>query len=111
MSDPEFNNHFTPEPRTADEIRSKLVDAYKQFEPQLKGFREYSERAEALALEFHRLKLTESFCLPEEMTLVASFDARQSPASLEAKLAQLPADLTIKRIIFDRLKNVYFLFA
>jgi hypothetical protein len=96
---------------TADEIRSKLVEQFEQFKPHLTGYHEYAERCIALSLEYHAARFKEECpdLALEEMTLVASFDARETPKSLDAKLAQLKGT-EIRRLVFDRAKATYFLF-
>jgi hypothetical protein len=96
----------------ADEIRSKITETFEQFKPQLDGYHEYAQRITALSEEYHKVRLAETFCLPEEMIFVCTLNAAETPKSLDQKLAQLnQAGTKIKRIIYDRKERSYYLFA
>jgi len=98
----------------SDGLRSKLLEQFEQAKPHLDAYHDYAERCMALSLEYHGARLKET--LPgapiEELTLAATLDARETPKSLDTKLAQIIASqVTIKRVIFDRVKSTYLLFA
>jgi hypothetical protein len=96
---------------TADETRTKLLELFDQFRPQLSAYHDYAQRCAALSEEYHKLRIAEALRTPvEELTLAVTLDIRETPKSLDTKLAQL-AGVTIKRIIFDRVKGAYLLFA
>ena len=104
---------MNPAPMTPDEIRSKIVEQYNVFLPHMQAYHEYAERISALSLQYHNTRLSEVLELPmEEGVLVATLDARETPKSLDTKLAQLTAlpDTKIRRVIFDRVKGTYYLF-
>ena len=101
-----------PPPMTADEIRHKIVEQFEIFEPHLKGYHEYAERISALTIEYHNLCLSGQLDVPIELfTLMATLDVRETPKSLDTKLAQLKTlSVKVKRIIFDHAKGIYYLF-
>ena len=98
---------------TADEARSKIIEQFTKFEPHLTAYAEYAQRIAALSLEYHNARLKDTFKVPiEEGTLIVALDARETPKSLDTKLAQIsqtPA-ATVRRIVFDRVKSTYYLF-
>lgn len=95
----------------ADEVRSKILDQFKQFEPQLAAYHEYAERVHALSVEYHGERLKETFpqAPVEELVLLAILDTRATPRSLDSKLEEL-AGASIKRIIYDRTKATYYIY-
>lgn len=95
---------------SADEIRSKILEQFEGFKPHLTAYHDYAERMAALSIEYHSARLSEFAPPVEEGVLIASLDARETPKSLDAKLAQL-SGVSIKRAIFDRTKATYYLFA
>ena len=101
-------------PNRADDIRSKILETFKQFQPSAQAYHDYAERVAALSVEYHNARLSEVLSLPmEEGTLVTTLNAAETPKSLDMKLAQIQAlpGTPIKRVIFDRTKGQYFLFA
>ena len=98
-------------PPTADNIRSLLVELFDQSKPQLQAYHNYAEKAAALSLEFHTARLAEVFPgVPvEELTVATTLDTRETPRSLDTKLAQL-ANVPVKRIVFDRANSTFILF-
>lgn len=104
---------ITVTPLTADEVRNRLMDQFNLFKPHLQAYADYAERIAALSLEYHGLRLSEFLGDSIEVgTLVATLDARETPKSLDTKLAQLREvpDFKIGRVIFDQAKGVYYLF-
>lgn len=98
-------------PQTPDEIRAKIVEQFEQFKPHLQSYHDYAERVSALSIEYHAAKLKQQGVAVEEMTLVGTLDARETPKSLDTKLAQLHEQgVLLKRVIFDRTKSTYYLF-
>ena len=99
-------------PLTADDIRGKIVELFDKCKPQLSAYHDYAQQATALAEEYHAARFAELFPgVPfEELTLVVSLNARETPKSLDNKLAQI-AEISLKRIVFDRVKSTYLLFA
>ena len=95
---------------TADEIRSRLVRLYEEGKPVLKQYAVYAQSAMALAEEYHLARLS-AICQPSEETLVLTLDARETPASLDRQLADIPGDVTVKRIIYDRANHKFHLFS
>lgn len=96
----------------ADEIRSKITETFEQFKPSLEGYKEYAERITALSAEYHKVRLAEAFCLPEEMIFVCTLSAAETPKSLDQKIAQFNAAGTkIRRIIYDRKDRNYYLYS
>jgi hypothetical protein len=97
--------------KNSDDIRHKLMEQFEQFKPHLTGYHEYATRAAALAQEYHAARFKEVFPqIPmEELTLITTLDARETPKSLDTKLAQLTGIIP-KRIIFDPTKFTYYLF-
>ncbi len=100
-----------PLPLSADEIRSKLIEQFEAAKPHLAAYHEYAERCIALSLAYHNARIAATFAgVPvEELTVAATLDARETPKSLDTKLAQLHG-VAIKRIIFDPVKSTYLLF-
>lgn len=100
---------LNPPHLTADELRSKIVALFEEFKPNLQGYYEYAQRAAALNEEYHQRRL-ESVGPPIETgTLALTLDARETPATLDNKLAQIPQG-TIRRVVFDRANSRYYLF-
>lgn len=99
-------------PATADEIRSKIVEQFTTFQPHMKAYADYAERIAALSLEYHDSRLGEVLGIPIEVgVLMAALDARETPKSLDGKLAQIEKlETPVRRIIFDRSKSTYYLF-
>lgn len=100
---------------TSEQCRSAMVEQYEGFKPQVAAYAEYATRIAALSEEFHRLRLREAFSaattLHEEGTLIATIDARETPKSLDVKLAELSsAGVKPGMIIFDRIGNKFYLF-
>ena len=96
---------------TADEIRSKILEQYELFKPNVAAYHDYAERITALAIEYHAVKLKGISPVLEELVLFASLDARETPKSLDIKLEQiLDSGVAIRRVIFDRSKHIYHLF-
>ena len=101
-------------PPTADSIRSRILETFKQFQPSAQAYHDYAERVAALSVEYHNARLSEVLNIPmEEGPLVTTLNAAETPKSLDTKLAQIAAlpGVTIKRVLFDRTKGQYFLFA
>jgi len=96
----------------SDGLRSKIMDQFKIFEPHVTAYHDYAERVGALSIEYHAARLSEIFphAPQDDMVLVCSLDARETPKSLDAKLAQLTG-VQVKRVLFDRTKATYHLFA
>lgn len=101
-------------PPTSDDLRYKILETFKRFEPHAQAYHDYAERVAALSVEYHNARLSEVLSLPmEEGTLVTTLNAAETPKSLDTKLAQIKAlpGTTIKRVIFDRTRAVFYLFA
>lgn len=103
--------HLSPPTFSSDEIRTKLVEQFEKFKPTLQSYHDYAEQTVALGLEYHLARFREVFPQNpvEELTLAATFDARETPKSLDVKLAQL-GGVPVKRIIFDRAKSTFHIF-
>lgn len=96
---------------SADELRSKIVETYKQFEPSLKAYYDYAQRTAALSEEYHAARLVEALNVtPTDEILVATLDARETPRSLDNFLASFRSEKPVKRIVFDRVNGKYHLF-
>lgn len=95
----------------ADEIRAKMVAAFEAAKPTLTAFHTYSQTAAALAEEYHAAQFKETYPAVDlkELTLACSLDARETPATLDKKLAELRG-ITVKLVIFDRVHHTYYLF-
>lgn len=102
----------TAVPMTADEIRSKIVEQFTTFQPHMKAYADYAERIAALSLEYHDSRLASVLGVPIEVgVLMIALDARETPKSLDEKLAQIEKlETPVRRIIFDRAKATYYLF-
>jgi hypothetical protein len=101
-------------PLTADEIRNKIVETFKRFEPHAQAYHDYAEQVAALSVAYHDQRLSEVLDIPmEEGVLVTTLNAAETPKSLDTKLAQIKTlpGTTIKRVLFDRTKGCYYLFA
>ena len=101
-------------PPTSDDIRGKILETFKQFQPSAQAYHDYAERVAALSVEYHNARLSEVLNIPmEDGTLVTTLNAAETPKSLDTKLAQIKAlpGTTIKRVLFDRTKSCYYLFA
>ena len=101
-------------PKTSDDIRGKILETFKQFQPSAQAYHDYAERVAALSVEYHNARLSEVLNIPLEVgTLVTTLNAAETPKSLDTKLAQIKAlpGTTIKRVLFDRTKSCYYLFA
>jgi hypothetical protein len=101
-------------PLTADEIRNKIVETFNQFAPHAQAYHNYAEQVAALSVAYHDRRLSEVLSIPmEEGVLVTTLNAAETPKSLDTKLAQIKAlpGTTIKRVLFDRTKGCYYLFA
>jgi hypothetical protein len=98
--------------KASDETRSKITELFEQFKPHLDGYHDYAQRVTALSEEYHKARFAEVFiAVPvEELTLLASIPAHQTPKSLDEFLAKLPAGLAIKRIIHDRKNYTYHIY-
>lgn len=97
---------------TADEIRSKIIEQFTQFQPHMKAYADYAERIAALSLEYHDSRLSTVLgVLIEPGVLMIALDACETPKSLDEKLAQIEKlETPVRRIIFDRSKATYYLF-
>jgi hypothetical protein len=104
---------LNPAPLTADEIRNKILETFKRFEPHAQAYHDYAEQVSSLSVAYHDQRIRETLCLPEEGVLVTTLNAAETPKSLDTKLAQIKAlpGTTIKRVLFDRTKGCYYLFA
>ena len=79
----------------------------------MQAYAEYAERISALSIQYHNARLSDVLNVPiEEYVLLTSLDARETPKSLDTKLAQISQipGTPIKRIVFDRVKATYHLF-
>jgi len=95
----------------SDEVRSKITALFEQFKPALDGYHDYAQRVTALSEEYHKARFAEVFSTPvEELTLLATIHAHQTPKSLDEFLAKLPAGTAVKRIIHDRKNYTYHLY-
>lgn len=95
----------------ADALRSRLVELFENSKITLNAFYQYSQTAAAIAEEYHKARLTEVYpgVKFEELTLAVSLDARETPATLDKKLAELH-DVAIKKIVYDRVRSTYYLY-
>lgn len=113
MSDTPIEISNNAGPLTGDEIRHQILEQFGKFQPHMRAYHDYAERIAALSIEYHNTRLSETLGIPmEEGVLLTTLDARETPKTLDAKLAsmaQLP-DTKVKRVIFDRVKAVYYLF-
>jgi hypothetical protein len=101
-------------PQTADEIRNQILGTFQQFQPHAQAYHDYAERVAALSVKYHDVRFSEVLGLPiEEGVLLTSLNAAETPKSLDTKLAQIAVlpDVKIKRVVFDRVKATYYLFA
>ena len=96
---------------TSDEIRHRLVEHFEAAKQTLNDYYDYARGAAALSEEYHAARIKECFKTAEykEMTLVAEFDSRETPATLDRKLAEL-GDLPLKLVVYSQAKNTYYLF-
>jgi hypothetical protein len=102
----------TNTPLSADELRSKIIENFKQAEKTLTEYRQYAESQRALNIEYHRARFAENFPgVPMvETGKVLVFDACETPKSLDRALAEIcAAGLTPKGLIHD-LENHRFIF-
>lgn len=101
----------TPVVGVADALRSRLVELFENSKTILASFYQYSQTAAALAEEYHEARLRETYpgVVFEELTLACSLDARETPATLDKKLAEL-SGVTIKKVVYDRVKATYHLY-
>jgi hypothetical protein len=100
-------------PASADDIRHKILGQFKAFQPHMQAYSQYANGIAALSIEYHNARLRDVLGVTiEEGVLAIALDARETPKSLDEKLAQLTQipGLVIKRIIFDRTKATYHLF-
>lgn len=95
---------------TAEQLRTELVKLFKESNSVLNAFYDYSQKAAALAEEYHAAQFREKYAVPvEEITLACTLDARETPATLDKKLLELQA-VPIRKILFDRARSTYYLF-
>lgn len=97
----------------SDDIRRRLAALYAEARPDIEAFGTYAQNAAALSMELHRVRLAEMFpsAPVQEMTLLATLDARETPASLDANLSQIQLSGKVpKAIIFDPAKNLFLLY-
>lgn len=102
---------LSPTPISADSLRSRLVELFHNSQPTLAAFYQYSQTAAALAEEYHEARLRENYpgVVFEELTLAATLDARETPATLDKKLAELQG-VGIRKVVYDRVKTSYYLY-
>jgi predicted anti-sigma-YlaC factor YlaD len=95
----------------ADDIRHKMVEMFKGASGVLTAFYDYSRQAAALAEEYHAARFSEHCptVVVEALTLAYTLDSRETPASLDKKLAALDGAI-IKKIVFDQARATYYLF-
>ena len=95
----------------ADDIRHKMVEMFKGASGVLTAFYDYSRQAAALAEEYHAARFSENYPTVhvETLTLACSLDSRETPASLDKKLAEL-GGIIVKKIVFDQARATYYLF-
>lgn len=103
--------HLEMAPGAADALRSRLVELFENSKITLASFYQYSQTAAALAEEYHAARLAEKY--PgvgfAEYTLATSLDARETPTTLDKKLAELTG-VTVRMIIYDRVQARYYLY-
>jgi hypothetical protein len=94
---------------TADQLRSKMVGIFTEFKPALEKYYDYAQRAASLAEEYHSVRLKEQFpsAVLEERVLICKLDARETPATLDRKLASVDK---VGLAVFDRADATYYLF-
>lgn len=104
-------NEQTPA-QTADSLRSQLLTMFQEARPILQKYGEYAQKAGALGLEYHLARFKEQLtsATVQELTLVATLEAHETPATLDRILSQIPATVTIRSIIFDRVNAKFHLF-
>lgn len=98
---------------TADELRRRMTEIYREQRPMFEAYQEYGERMQALSIEYHHKRLSETFGLPVEVCPVGvEMNGLQSPKSLDKALSDLDEQKSkIKRILFDPLRNRFLLIA
>ena len=102
-----------PPPPTADELRTAMVKQFEEVKPHLDAYHGYAMRISELAIAYHEARLADAFpkVQVEELTLAVTLDARETPKSLDTKLAQLASEnIIVRKIVFDRVKTTYLLF-
>lgn len=104
-------NSPAPLPASSDEVRHQMTNVFKTFEPNLIAYHNYAEQIGALAIEYHKLRLMETWpdAVHEELTLAAQFDVRETPTSLDRALSQV-GGIKPRKIIFDRVHSLYQIF-
>lgn len=95
----------------ADMLRARLVELFNNSKVTVAAFYQYSQTAAALSEEYHKARLTEVYpgLVFEELTLAAALDARETPATLDKKIAEL-AGVKIKKIVYDVVHSTYNLY-
>lgn len=99
--------------QNSDDLRHQIMNQYNGFANEIRAFAEYSARVAALSLEYHKAKLTESFpAAPmHELTLALTLDTRETPKSLDTKLAQFAAaGVTARLMIHDQANHSIHIF-
>lgn len=98
--------------KTSDEIRSQITGLFSKFKDSLSVYSDYAQQVGALGLEYHSARFTELGVPLQELTLIKTLDARETPASLDTVLAHLQqAGKQIKLVVFDRANCSYSIYA
>lgn len=97
--------------RKSDHLRSRIIELFNNSRVTIAAFYQYSESAAALSEEYHKERMSEVFkdATHEELTLAVTLDARETPAMLDKKLAEL-SEVKIKKVIYDRVHSTYNLY-
>lgn len=97
--------------RKSDALRSRIVELFNNSRVTIAAFYQYSESAAALSEEYHKERMSEVFpaAVHEELTLATTLDARETPALLDKKLAEL-SEVKVKKVVYDRVKSTYYLY-
>jgi hypothetical protein len=102
----------TPELSPAD-IKQKMRDLCQAAAPWQAKYADMALKLAALSEQYHEQTLKAAFPAAEfsERTLAITLDGRESPASLDPKLAQLAEQqIAVKLIVFDRVQFKYLLY-
>lgn len=95
----------------SDEVRSKITALFEKFKSSLSVYSDYAQQVGALGLEYHAARFSELGVPLQELTLVKTLDARETPATLDNAIAHLnQTNKTIKLVVFDRANCAYHIY-
>lgn len=92
----------------SDETRSKITGLFEKFKDSLTAYHDYAQQVTSLSEVYHEQRFKEIFGSEvEELTLLATLNAYETPKSLDEFLAKLGQCPQVKRIIHDRKAHTY----